>query len=138
MRKLFLILLFSLFEHNVYAVSATVDYVLDGDTFAAAVNVSSDIAITVRVRLINIDAPELKGACDEEIELANRAKQRLATLLPSGIVIDLQNIKDDEYLGRIDANVILSDGRDVGDILMYDGLARKYISGERRRSWCEN
>ena len=99
---------------------AVVDYVLDGDTFAASVNVAPDIAISVRVRLINVDTPELKGECEFEIDLAKQAKQRLAALLPLGAKIDLQNIKDDKYLGRIDANVILPDGRDLGDVLVQD------------------
>ena len=122
---------------SAYAVPAVVDYVIDGDTFAVAVNLDVDISITVRVRIINIDTPEINGQCDYEIEMAQRAKDRLAELLPIGAVIDLQNIKDDKYLGRIDANVILSDGRDVGDILVGDELARIY-NGGKRLGWCEN
>ena len=120
-----------------HAVPAVVDYVLDGDTFSAAVNIAPDIAITVRVRLINVDTPEMNGACDDEIHRANIAKDRLAELLPVGTVVDLQNIKDDKYLGRIDANVIMTDGRDVGKVLVSEGLARVY-SGGKRMSWCKN
>ena len=120
-----------------HAVPAVVDYVLDGDTFSAAVNIAPDIAITVRVRLINVDTPEMNGACDDEIRRANIAKDRLAELLPVGTVVDLQNIKDDKYLGRIDANVIMTDGRDVGKVLVSEGLARVY-SGGKRMSWCKN
>ena len=120
-----------------YAVPAVVDYVLDGDTFAAAVNVAPDIAISVRVRLINVDTPELKGECPAEINLANRAKLRATDLLPKGTIVDLQNIKDDKYLGRIDANVFLPDGRDLGDVLVSEGLARRYDGG-KRNGWCKN
>ena len=137
MKKIILFLLFFLCNGHLYAVPAVVDYVLDGDTFAASVNVAPDIAISVRVRLINVDTPELKGECEFEIDLAQQAKQRLAAVLPLGAKIDLQNIKDDKYLGRIDANVILPDGRDLGDVLVQDGLARKYDGG-RRRTWCVN
>ena len=119
-----------------YAVPAVVDYVLDGDTFAAAVKLEDDISITVRVRLINVDTPELSGECDKEIQLANRAKEYTKALLPSGTRVELKNIKDDKYLGRIDANVILSDGRDVGDLLVNKKLARRY-NGGRRASWCK-
>ena len=52
-----------------------------------------------------------------------------------GTIIELKNIKDDKYLGRIDANVILPDGRDVGDILIKEQLARPY-NGGKRHSWC--
>ncbi len=119
-----------------YAVPAQVDYVLDGDTFAARVAVADDVKITVRVRLINVDTPELNGACQDEIKLARRARGRLEKLLPRGTIVELNNIKDDKYLGRIDANVVMSDGRDVGNVLVREKLARKY-SGGRRRSWCE-
>ena len=119
------------------AVPAVVDYIFDGDTFAAAVKIEEDISITVRVRIINIDTPELNGACPKEISMATQAKQRLSEILPIGTVVDLQNIKDDKYLGRIDANVILSDGRDVGKILVKEGLARRY-SGGKRAPWCSN
>lgn len=133
----FLVTLFSLMLSGVaYAVPAQVDYVLDGDTFAARVAVADDVKITVRVRLINVDTPELNGACQDEIKLARRARGRLEKLLPRGTIVELNNIKDDKYLGRIDANVVMSDGRDVGNVLVREKLARKY-SGGRRQSWCE-
>ena len=133
----FLVALFSLMLSGMaYAVPAQVDYVLDGDTFAARVAVADDVKITVRVRLINVDTPELNGACQDEIKLARRARGRLEKLLPRGTIVELNNIKDDKYLGRIDANVVMSDGRDVGNVLVREKLARKY-SGGRRQSWCE-
>ncbi len=119
-----------------HAVPAVVDYVLDGDTFAAAVKLEDDISITVRVRLINVDTPEMSGECAREIDLANQAKEYTESLLPHATVVELKNIKDDKYLGRIDANVILPDGRDVGDALVKNGLARRY-NGGRRLGWCE-
>ena len=118
-----------------FAVPAVVDYVLDGDTFAAGVKIDDDITITVRVRIINVDTPELNGACDAEIDKANKAKDFVSDLLPVGTVVDLKNIKDDKYLGRIDANVILLDGRDVGDMLIKEKLARPYDGG-KRHGWC--
>ncbi|MBP3545236.1 MAG: thermonuclease family protein [Alphaproteobacteria bacterium] len=128
--------LFGIFLSGVaFAVPAVVDYVLDGDTFAAGVKIDDDITITVRVRIINVDTPELNGACDAEIDKANKAKDFVSDLLPVGTVVDLKNIKDDKYLGRIDANVILLDGRDVGDMLIKEKLARPY-SGGKRHGWC--
>lgn len=118
------------------AVPARVGYIVDGDTFAGIVKLQDDIEISVRVRLRNVDAPELHGGCAGEIVMANMARERLSQLLPVGSIIDLRNIKDDKYLGRIDANVILTDGRDVGDVLVSEKLARPY-SGGRRASWCD-
>ena len=118
------------------AVPAVVDYVLDGDTFAGVVNLDQDIKVTVRVRIINIDTPEINGECVAEIVKAKSAKAFVSELLPVGMTVDLQNIKDDKYLGRIDANVILSDGRDLGDVLIKQKLARPY-NGGRRYGWCK-
>ena len=118
------------------AVPAVVDYIFDGDTFSAGVKLDEDVEITVRVRLINVDTPEMNGKCTAEKVMAQSAKDLLFVLIPRGTVVDLKNVKDDKYLGRINANVILPDGRDVGDILIDSGLARPY-SGGKRKSWCE-
>ena len=118
------------------AVPARVDYIFDGDTFSAAVELEKDVNIMVRVRLINIDTPEMNGKCDAEKQMAVRARDVLAGLIPTGTVVELDNIKDDKYLGRINANVFLPDGRDVGLILIDAGLGRPY-SGGMRKPWCE-
>ena len=78
------------------AVPATVDYVLDGDTFAARVLLDEDITITVRVRLADVDTPEINGKCEHEIEMALRARDRLAELLPVGTMVDLRDVADDK------------------------------------------
>lgn len=118
------------------AVPAVVDYHFDGDTFSAGVMLDTDVEITVRVRLINIDTPEINGKCTAEKVMAQSARDLLVTIIPRGTVVDLQNIKDDKYLGRINANVILPDGRDVGQIMIDSGLARPY-SGGKRQPWCK-
>lgn len=119
------------------ALPAVVDYVYDGDTFSGRVIVTPDISVGVRVRLINVDTPEIHGQCDAEREMAQNARQALRDMLPSGTQVQLERIKDDKYLGRIDANVILSDGRDVGMVLIERGLGRPYKGG-KRRAWCGN
>ena len=94
-----------------YATPAVVNYIFDGDT------------------------PEIHGACAREINMAKRARDRLAELIPIGTTVELKDIKDDKYLGRIDANVIMADGRDVGRVLIEEGLGRPYAGG-RRAPWC--
>lgn len=134
--KIFCVLVGVFVSCSAFAVPAVVDYVLDGDTFSAVVKIDKDVGITVRVRIINVDTPELKGACKAEINKANNAKNFVKKLLPKGTIVDLQNVKDDKYLGRIDANVILDDGRDLGRVLIQEKLARPY-SGGRRLGWCD-
>jgi endonuclease YncB( thermonuclease family) len=110
--------------------------VFDGDTFSAKVLLENGAAISVRVRIRNIDAPEIHGECDAEIEWAKRSKNRLAELIPKGSAVMLTKIKDDRYLGRIDAIASLPDGRDIGRIMMAENLARPYDGG-KRMPWCE-
>lgn len=119
-----------------FAVPARVGYIVDGDTFAAQVMLAdSDTEISVRVRLRNVDTPEIHGACESEVRQAQYAKQRLGEIIPVGTVVELDNIKDDKYLGRIDANVYDSVGRDVGNVLIAERVGRKY-SGGKRQGWC--
>ena len=136
MKKLLFFILCMFMSGGANAVPAVVDYHFDGDTFSAGVMLDTDVEITVRVRLINIDTPEINGKCTAEKVMAQSARDLLATIIPRGTVVDLQNIKDDKYLGRINANVILPDGRDVGQIMIDSGLARPY-SGGKRQPWCK-
>lgn len=120
----------------VHAVPAVVKYIIDGDTFSAGVRLADDTMVSVRVRIRNVDTPELHGECVDEIVAANVAKNRLAEMLPVGTVVELDKIKDDKYLGRIDATVRDSRGRDVGRALIREGHGRAY-SGGKRATWCK-
>ena len=135
-QKFILIVLSCLWVTSVHALSAVVDYVYDGDTFSGQVIVTPDIAVDVRVRLINVDTPEIHGRCVHERVMAQQARQALQDMLPSGTMVELRHVKDDKYLGRIDANVILPDGRDVGAVLIKKGLGRSYKGG-KRQAWCK-
>ncbi len=136
MRKIFSFLLFCFIAGAAYATPAEVSYIIDGDTFAARVMLADDTKITVRVRLINVDTPEIHGECESEIRAAFAAKARLAELLPVGSIAELRDIKDDKYLGRIDARVLDGTGRDVGKVLIHEKLGRPY-SGGHRDGWCK-
>ena len=119
-----------------YATPAIVDYVIDGDTFGARVMLDDGVRITVRVRIANVDTPELHGVCDYEINMANMARNRLAELLPVGAIIELKNIRDDKYLGRIDALIYDADGNNIGQMLIDEKFGRPYDGG-RRMGWCK-
>ena len=98
MRNLITICLWLLISMPGYAIPAVVDYVIDGDTFDVVARLADDISADVRVRIINIDTPEMNGKCDLEIEMAYRAKDKLSEILPSGTVIDLKNIQEIKFL----------------------------------------
>ncbi len=107
--------------------------VIDGDTLRARVRVWLDIDVERLVRLDGIDAPELRGRCEAEGALARRARDRLAALTAGGRLA-LYDVQYGKYAGRVVAR-IEAEGRDLGRILVAEGLARPYDGGGRE-SWC--
>ena len=104
--------------------------IIDGDTIALG---------SERVRILNIDAPETRGSrCERELVMGFKAKERLAILLRAGWV-DVDRDGQDRYrrtLARLSVG-----GRDVGTILVREGLALPWQSGPeakeaRLRHWC--
>lgn len=96
--------------------------VVDGDTFWLAGE---------KIRVADIDAPEMDGRCPYESQHARKARQRLLTLLNAGNVT-LRREGQDRY-GRTLA-VILRGNRSIGDMLVSEGLARTWNG--RREPWC--
>ena len=83
-----------------------------------------------RIRLADIDAPEMQGRCASATQLALRARNRLAELLGNGFTIT--RIGTDRYDRTL--AVVTVGGLSVGDLLVGEGLARTW-SG-RREPWC--
>ena len=100
--------------------------VWDGDTFRIGFGRQSE-----RVRLAGIDAPEIEGRCRFEIAQAQLAKNRLAELLSDRRVDIVRHGIDPN--GRTLATIRV-EGRDAGDILVAEGLARQWTG--RRQPWC--
>ncbi|MBY6015131.1 thermonuclease family protein [Qipengyuania gaetbuli] len=96
--------------------------VVDGDTFWIAGE---------KVRIADIDAPEMNGRCPYERRLAIASRDRLHQILNSG-EFKLHREGQDRY-GRTLA-VVTIDGYSVGDALVTEELARTW-SG-RQASWC--
>lgn len=84
-----------------------------------------------KIRLVDIDTPELNGKCASEKALAIRARNRLLDILQAPYRIHREG--KDRY-GRTLA-VVTVNVRSVGDMLVSEGLARTW-SG-RRESWCD-
>ena len=96
--------------------------VVDGDTFWVE---------GMKVRIADIDAPELNGRCDYERRLALESRDRLLALLNAG-PFQLRPQGEDRY-GRTLA-VVTRGGRSIGDVLVSEGLARTWTG--RRQPWC--
>lgn len=115
-------------------VAAQVIEVVDGDTIAVRAHVWLGQNIETHVRLFGIDAPELKGRCPREIELAQAARRFLESEV-GGRAVTLRDIRHDKYGGRVLARVEWPAGRDIGQELERRGLARAY-DGRARAPWC--
>ena len=137
MKKLLFLFCGIVFCQCSFATPVMVKYIIDGDTFVGDVLLQDGIQVmSVSIRLRNVDTPEIHGECESEIRRAEYAKQRLAELIPVGSTVEIDNIKNDKYAGRIDANVYDSLNRDVGRVLVSEKIGRPY-SGGKRKSWCE-
>ncbi|MBI1386658.1 MAG: thermonuclease family protein [Rhizobiales bacterium] len=96
---------------------------IDGDSLAIGAE---------RIRIIGVDAPELKARCPREEELARRAKTVLQALVDRpDVVVERQG--RDRYRRTL-ARVLVG-GADVAELLIAAGLGRPY-HGEARATWC--
>jgi endonuclease YncB( thermonuclease family) len=116
------------------AYPADVLRIIDGDTFEARVHVWPGLDVTTKIRLRNIDAPELHARCADELAKAQAARTALETMLAAGSVT-VSRIGIDKYGGRVDALVAAHDTPDISTALLNGGFARSYDGG-RRGSWC--
>ncbi len=116
---------------------AQVVSVIDGDTLEVRVHIWLGQHIRTRVRLAGIDAPELKGKCARERDLAQRGRAYILAQLESAAgaaPVQLKEVRYGKYAGRVLARVETLDGTDLGQELVTAGLARPY-DGRRRSSW---
>jgi micrococcal nuclease len=99
---------------------------LDGDTI---------MCDGERIRISNIDTAEMPphARCSYEADLAVRAKDRLTVLMAGQVSILRDAPRSRDRYGRTLAH-ITSDGLDVGEVMVAEGLARHWDG--RRRPWC--
>jgi micrococcal nuclease len=112
--------------------SADLIRVIDGDTIEVRAHLWLGLELTTRVRLSDIDAPELDGGCPAERELAKAARAFLTgTLSPA---VTLRDVRQDKYGGRVVARVLDRNGRDLGRLLTEARLA---IPLQVTPAWCD-
>jgi len=101
-------------------------YVYDGDTFTVAGE---------RIRLLSIDAPEIKGACAAEKTIARMARNELQRLL-NHKTVRIARTGTDRY-GRTLATVTANDV-DVSKAILAKGLARAWTQkyNHHPEPWC--
>jgi len=96
--------------------------VIDGDT----IHIGAE-----KIRILDLDTPEMRGKCDAERRLARLAKKRLQELLTLPYRIERHG---KGYYGRTLAHIWV-DGEKVSDTLIREGYGRPY--GRGRKPWCK-
>jgi micrococcal nuclease len=88
-----------------------------------------------RYRLIGFDTPETRFAdCADERAMGNRATRRASELVATARELTLHVHEGRDRYGRGLAELKV-DGRDLGRVLIEEGLARAYHGG-KRAVWC--
>ncbi|RUX04297.1 thermonuclease family protein [Mesorhizobium sp. M2A.F.Ca.ET.037.01.1.1] len=100
--------------------------VVDGDTFWHQ---------GVKIRIANIDTPELSPPrCEAERVKGEAAKRRLRELLNAGKFSLVAGWRDEDRHGR-KLRTVTRNGHSIGETLIAEGLARRWDGG--RRNWCD-
>ena len=100
-------------------------HVIDGDTIEQG---------GVRIRIADIDTPEMRGRCAYERDLAARATTRMRALVAAGpFELHRTGTRDEDRYGR-KLRILTRGRRSLGDVLVAEGLARTWTG--QREPWC--
>ena len=106
--------------------STRINCIVDGDTIWLS---------GVKIRMADYDTPEIgEPKCASEAALGHKAKIRLVEWMNAGPfdVVPSGGRDVDQYGRKL--RVLTRDGRSVADLLIAEGLARRWDGA--RRSWC--
>lgn len=107
--------------------------VVDGDT--VVMGLTAGFVTGIKIRLLDINAPDSRGAiCAEERTKAALATARMKELTARGVRI-ASGLEVDAF-GRFLARLYDRAGRDLGAVLVAEGLAVPLANGVRRQPWC--
>ncbi|WP_245688496.1 thermonuclease family protein [Vibrio sonorensis] len=114
---------------------AAVVSVYDADTFRVNIQGWPDVVgQNISIRVMGVDAPEIRGKCEAEKIAAKEAKAFTKQALARATKIELKNIRRGKYF-RLLADVYLDD-QSLSQALINQGLAVPY-NGGKRINWCK-
>ena len=138
LRVLVIVLLSSLAQAKPQYGTVTVSKVIsvyDGDTFRVNIDLLPPIVgKNIAIRVNGVDAPEIRGKCQYEKNLALKARDFVRGRLANAKEIKLTNLQRGKYF-RVVANVVV-DGVSLERELLDNKLAYEY-SGGKKLSWCK-
>ena len=100
--------------------------VYDGDTFRASLHNCgrSLLCENLRIRLANIDTPEIRTADEEERKAAKIARDKLYEIMSTAYLLELKDCQRGKYF-RLICDV-RADGLSISDLLIDEGLGVPY------------
>lgn len=108
-----------------YSFTATPENVYDGDTIKdVVIKMDFGITATKTIRILGIDAPEMRGGSDREKRKATKARDRLRNIIGSCTKLRLVGNGNDNF-GRLLANVFCGN-TDIAKQLLREGHAVEY------------
>lgn len=120
------------FADEVY--TAKIEKVIDGDTVEILVPCLPKSVQRMKVRLKNIDTPELHGKCDSEKQKAEIAKSYVRSVLQNKTV-QLTNCTADKYF-RLNCEIIYDSTKNISSDLTNNGYAIPYFGEKKYHNWC--
>ena len=112
---------------------ATLDRVIDGDTFDCVLDLGFDVKLNKqRVRLAGIDTPESRTRNLTEKALGLKAKDRLIELCTG--TFKVKSLGKGKY-GRILGIPYTADGEHICQKLISEGHAVEYWGGTKTKKW---
>ncbi len=124
---------------NVSISNNSIKYIYDGDTITVkCIRGFTCHKNALKVRIMSVDTPEIKGKCRKEIDLARKAKKFTVAFVrtSSDIVLTYDEYNKYDRYGRLLAYLSV-DGRDLSEALIENKLGRRYDGG-KRMGWCRD
>ena len=102
--------------------------IVDGDTIIADIDLGFYVWLNdVSIRILNINAPEIRTKDLTEKEAGLKTKARVEELLPVGSEVIVNTAIDKEKFGRILGDFLIDGKESLGHILVAEGLAKPYF-----------
>lgn len=122
MKYLILLMFSTLFAVETHVFPVNEYRVIDGDTVEVYIDMGFNLTKKTGVRIIGVNAPEKTG---NEKEAGLAVTDEVIKWL-AGTPIYCKYEKEDKYGGRIDGDIIRSDGQRLSDFLIKSSYAKVY------------